>query len=126
MSQTCDSQNLNRTRSTMRSIRLALAAIAVTASLSVTTLASAGVSTTTGPAHVRAGSHTTLTADIATARLATARYVTNLAAAKAAGYQIITRMIPDMGYHFLNPNVKGFDVRKPPILVYERHGSTWQ
>jgi hypothetical protein len=110
----------------MRSIRLALAAIAVTASLSVTALASAGVSTPSGQAHGRAASHTTLTADIAAARLATAKYVTNLAAAKSAGYQIITRMIPDMGYHFLNPNVKGFDVRKPPILVYEHHGSTWQ
>ena len=110
----------------MRSIRLALAAIAVTASLSVTALASAGVSTTPGRAHIRAVAHTTVTADIAAARLATARYVTNLTAAKAAGYQIITRMIPDMGYHFLNPNVKGFDVRKPAILVYEHHGSTWQ
>ena len=27
-----------------------------------------------------------------------------------------------MGYHFINPSIKGFDVRKPPILVYERHG----
>ena len=31
-----------------------------------------------------------------------------------------------MGYHFINPAVKGFDVRKPPILVYERHGGRWQ
>ena len=35
-------------------------------------------------------------------------------------------MIPNMGYHFMNPNVKGFDVRKPPILVYEHRGSSWQ
>ena len=59
-------------------------------------------------------------------RLATARYATDLRAAKADGYQIITRMMPDMGWHFLNPAVQGFDVRKPPILVYERHGKAWQ
>jgi hypothetical protein len=35
-------------------------------------------------------------------------------------------MIPNMGYHFMNPNVKGFDVRKPAILVYEHRGTTWQ
>jgi hypothetical protein len=108
----------------MRSIRIALAAIAVTASLSVTGLASAGMSTAPGRGHAHADSHTTLTGDIAAARLATAMYVTNLEAARADGYQIITRMIPDMGYHFLNPKVTGFDVRKPPIRVYEHHGST--
>jgi len=63
---------------------------------------------------------------LAAARLATARYATSLHAAKAAGYQIITRMIPDMGWHFLNPNIQGFDVTKPPILVYEHHGDSWQ
>jgi hypothetical protein len=67
-----------------------------------------------------------LAAQLAAARLATARYATNLAAAKADGYQIITRMIPDMGWHFLNPGIQGFDIRKPPILVYERHGHRWQ
>jgi hypothetical protein len=67
-----------------------------------------------------------LTRQLAAARLATARYATNLHAAKADGYQIITRMMPDMCYHFLNPSIQGFDVRKPHILVYERHGSTWQ
>jgi hypothetical protein len=39
---------------------------------------------------------------------------------------IITPMIPNMGYHFLNPNVKGFDVRKPAILVYLKRGGAWQ
>jgi hypothetical protein len=63
---------------------------------------------------------------LASARLATAKYATSLSAAKADGYQIITRMIPDMGWHYLNPKITGFDVRKPPILVYERHGRTWQ
>ena len=31
-------------------------------------------------------------------------------------------MIPDMGYHFLNPTIQGFDPTKPHILVYERRG----
>src|SRR5262245_59390990 len=67
-----------------------------------------------------------LAAQLAKARLATGRYATGLRAARADGYQIITRMIPDMGWHFLNPNIQGFDIRKPPILVYERHGNRWQ
>lgn len=60
------------------------------------------------------------------ARLATGKYVTNLNAAKAAGYSIITKMIPDMGYHFLNGKIAGFDPAKPPILVYEKSGTAWQ
>jgi hypothetical protein len=68
----------------------------------------------------------TLASQLALARLATSKYVTNLDRANADGYGIITRMIPDMGYHYLNPNVQGFDVRKPPILVYERRGARWQ
>ena len=67
-----------------------------------------------------------LAVQLAKARLATGRYVTSLHRAKADGYQILTRMIPDMGYHFLNPAIQGFDVRKPPILVYQRHGRSWQ
>lgn len=67
-----------------------------------------------------------LAARLALARLATAKYATNLARAKADGYGIITKMIPDMGYHFLNPKVTGFDVRKPAILVYVRRGGRWQ
>jgi hypothetical protein len=67
-----------------------------------------------------------LTADVAIARLATAKYANDLARAKADGYGIITRMIPEMGYHFLNPKVSGFSLQRPPILVYEHHGRTWQ
>jgi hypothetical protein len=67
-----------------------------------------------------------LAAQLARARIATAKYATNLRAAKADGYQIITRMIPDMGWHFLNPAIQGFDVTKPAILVYERRGRHWQ
>jgi hypothetical protein len=67
-----------------------------------------------------------LASQLAAVRLATAKYATSLRAAKADGYQIITRMIPDMGWHFLNPEIQGFDVTKPPILVYERHHHRWQ
>jgi hypothetical protein len=63
---------------------------------------------------------------IAKARLATAKYAANLAQAKADGYMIITPMIPNMGYHYLNPKIEGFDVTKPPILVYVRNGAAWQ
>lgn len=65
-------------------------------------------------------------AQIAKARKATAKYVTDLEQAKADGYMIITPMIPNMGYHYLNPKVQGFDVTKPPILVYVRDGDAWQ
>jgi hypothetical protein len=64
--------------------------------------------------------------ELAKARAATARYATDLDAAKADGYRIITPMMTDMGFHFLNPSVQGFDVEKPPILVYEHTGDAWQ
>ena len=63
---------------------------------------------------------------LARARVATAKYANDLQAAKAAGYGILTQKIPGMGYHFINPTVKGFDVTHPAILVYERNGSRWQ
>ncbi len=72
------------------------------------------------------GHSKSLAAQLAAARVATAKYATSLEAAKADGYQIITKMIPDMGYHFLNPSITGFDVTKPPILVYLRRGDQWQ
>jgi hypothetical protein len=31
-----------------------------------------------------------------------------------------------MGWHYLNPTIQGFDARKPPILVYQRHRRSWQ
>lgn len=65
-------------------------------------------------------------AQLAKARLAPANYATDLDAAKADGYRPLTQQIPGMGYHFINPTISGFDVRKPPILVYEKHGSRWQ
>jgi hypothetical protein len=63
---------------------------------------------------------------LALARAATAKYANDLGAAKKDGYRILTQKIAGMGYHFINPSIKGFDVRKPPILVYERHGARWQ
>jgi hypothetical protein len=75
---------------------------------------------------VRAAKPASLASQLARARLATGRYATSLGAARADGYQILTRMIPDMGWHFLNPDIQGFDVTKPPILVYERHRHSWQ
>jgi len=63
---------------------------------------------------------------LSAARLATAKYATDLARAKADGNTIITPMIPNMGYHFLNPKIEGFDLTKPPILVYVRKGDDWQ
>jgi hypothetical protein len=63
---------------------------------------------------------------LAAARAATGKYATNLARAKSDGYMIITKMMPNMGFHFLNPNIAGFNVRKPQILVYEHTKSGWQ
>jgi hypothetical protein len=74
-----------------------------------------------------AAKSSTLPSRLAAARLATSKYVTNLNKAKADGYGILTRMIPTMGWHFVNPKITGaFDVRKPPILVYEKRGGHWQ
>jgi hypothetical protein len=67
-----------------------------------------------------------LDTQLAVARAATAQYVTDLGLAKKHGYMIITKMIPTMGYHFMNPGVKGFDIKKPPILVYEHGAGGWQ
>jgi len=67
-----------------------------------------------------------LASQLALARVATAKYVTSLPQAKKDGYQIITQMIPSMGYHFLNPKIQPFNITKPQALVYLHHGSTWQ
>lgn len=60
----------------------------------------------------------TLSDQLAIARLATAKYVTDLATAQADGYQVITPVMPDMGVHYLNPEITDFDPARPPILVY--------
>jgi hypothetical protein len=64
---------------------------------------------------------------VARARVATAKYATSLARAKKDGYTVtVTQQIPDMGWHFLNPAYTKFDVTKPPILVYDKRGGSWQ
>jgi len=78
------------------------------------------------PAAATTGDAGSLADQLAAGRLATASYATNLHAAKHAGYQTLTRMIPNMGWHFLNPTIQGFNIRKPPILVYQHHGNAWQ
>jgi hypothetical protein len=102
--------------------KLILVAVAV---LAVGTTAALAAGGTQRGAHGRT-SAVPLAQSLAAARLATAKYVTNLGRAKADGYRIITPMIPNMGYHFLNPKIAGFDVTKPAILVYEKRGATWQ
>jgi len=72
------------------------------------------------------GASSALASQIQASRIATAKYSTNLALAKKDGYGVITQMIPDMGWHFMNPKITGFDVTKPAILVYGKHGNTWQ
>ena len=103
---------------------MSVAAVA-TAVASIWAVAAA---TATPPVRTTAGSgaQSALVSDLALARGATAKYVSNLQLAKADGYGIITRMIPNMGYHYMNGTVKGFDLRKPPILVYEHTGTGWQ
>ena len=107
----------------MRKIMLliALAAVSVVAVVAVSSSGAARHSTASATVSVDQA----LASSLARARLGTAKYVNNLAAAKADGYGIITKMIPDMGYHFMNPKVTGFDPAKPPILVYQKRGGTW-
>jgi hypothetical protein len=106
------------------------AAAGSTGTAGATTLAAAGTGPPADERALERGVRTTkpasLASQLAAARLATGRYATSLGAARADGYQILTRMIPDMGWHFLNPDIQGFDVTKPPILVYERHRQRWQ
>lgn len=67
-----------------------------------------------------------LAAQLVASRIGTAKYAFDLARAKKDGYSVITRHIPDMGWHFLNPKITGFDIRKPAILVYGKRGTRWQ
>jgi hypothetical protein len=110
-------------------MRRTILVIIAVAALTATGWAARGATTQPTPPAPAATATTTsgvLAAQLAKARVATARYATNLAAANADGYQIITPMIPDMGYHFLNPTIQDFDVRKPMILVYVRTARGWQ
>jgi len=76
--------------------------------------------------HTDAHSQAALDRQLTLARDATVKYATNLAAARRSGYRIITHNVPGLGFRFMNAAVQGFDVRKPPILVYEHRGQTWQ
>jgi hypothetical protein len=104
--------------------KLALILI-VPAALALAGVAWSSQSSTTAPVMVHHHASSTaavpegLAPLLAQARLATAKYATSLRRAQRDGYRtIVTQHIPDMGWHFLNPNVTGFDVTKPPILVY--------
>ena len=81
---------------------------------------------TTHTKHATVPTSAAFAKQLATLRVATAKYVNNLTLAKHDGYGIITKMIPNMGYHYMNPNVKGFSLQKPAILVYEHNGGAWQ
>jgi hypothetical protein len=114
----------------MRSTTLALAlgatlVVGAACSSSGSSTAPTTMNHTTPPASP-ASPGTTDASQLARARAATARYVNDLGAAQADGYRIITPMMPDMGYHFLNPAITGFDVDKPPILVYVRNRNSWE
>jgi hypothetical protein len=64
---------------------------------------------------------------LSAAHVATAKYATDLAAAEKDGYEIITPMMPGMGYHYMNKTISGaFDASKPPILVYAKDGDAAQ
>jgi hypothetical protein len=92
----------------------------------VPSLLAAAATAATALASSSPASTSNLASQLALARVATAKYANDLGRAKADGYQIITPMIPNMGYHFLNPKVKGFDIRRPDILVYQHRGAAWQ
>ena len=101
-----------------RFVPLALVLLALGATAALATGATAR------PTHARATA-SPLAQSLAAMRVATAKYATNLDRAKADGYRIITPMIPDMGIHYMNPKITGFDVTKPPILVYQKRGNSY-
>lgn len=54
---------------------------------------------------------------VARIRKATAKYL-DVEKAEADGYIRISGMVPNMGYHFRNPKIRGFDLEKPNLLLY--------
>lgn len=107
-------------------LALSIAAATTAVALTAISLASARSDKPSTADAASASPPSGLAGRLALARLATAKYATNLGRAKADGYGIITRMIPSMGWHYMNAKVTGFDVRKPAILVYLRRGGLWQ
>jgi hypothetical protein len=108
----------------MRKVML-LVALAAVATIAVVATSSSGAAPDS-TASAQAAVSPSLVSWLAKARMATAKYATDLKAAKAAGYGIITKMIPDMGFHYMNPKITGFDPARPPILVYEKTRTGWQ
>ena len=88
-------------------------------------LAVVGVTASNGATHHHHAGKGKLTRQLAQMRVATAKYVTDLDAAKRDGYKIITPMMHNMGFHYLNPGISDFDVTKPPILVYTRRNGQY-
>lgn len=65
-------------------------------------------------------------AQIAAIRAATAQYQ-DIEKAKADGYMQTSQMVPNMGYHFRQPEVKGLDLGKPHLLLYVKNADgSWQ
>ena len=59
-------------------------------------------------------------------RAATAKYH-DVEKARADGYQQVSLMVPNMGHHFRNQDVKGFELERPHILLYVKaKDDTWQ
>lgn len=107
----------SRTRRCVRTTALVAAGLAGTAWAPASAMSDVGPAS---PQHQPRSDPATsaLATELARARAATARYATDLDAAIADGYQIITPNMPQMGYHYLNPTVTDFDITNPPILVY--------
>jgi len=114
------SERLANTKRTLIAIgALALMALAWTAT--------GGSAATHGHARATNTPQEELAPLLASARLATAKYATSLRRAKRNGYTtIVTQHMPDMGWHFMNPEITEFDVTRPPILVYVKRGGRWQ
>ena len=65
-------------------------------------------------------------AQIAAIRAVTAKYH-DVEKAKADGYQQVSLMVPNMGHHFRNQDVKGFELERPHILLYVKaKDDAWQ
>lgn len=105
--------------------RWAAAGVAVVAIVAAVSISAAGAQPSPRAA-AATSAPSTLVTQLAAARIATAKYVSNLNLAKENGYGIITRMIPNMGYHYLNPKIAGFNIKRPPILVYEHTAGGYQ
>jgi hypothetical protein len=109
----------------MTSKTLALAVAAATAAALIS-----GVALSNGaPMHdhtMKGKASHGLARKLARARVATAPFAFDLAKAKKHGYKQITPVMKNMGLHYLNPDIKGFSVTKPQILVYSRRSGKYQ